>query len=98
MMMKQLMKILYILPLFFFLACEDNKASFKDSSDGIEIDKICKLNTQPSDISNYTAIFSGDVILRDAKDTVISTYHDIDGKKTVCVVSGKAYILRKFKD
>lgn len=45
-------------------------------------------------ISDYTTLESGDTIIKDEDNTTVSTYHDIDGNKTICILSGSAYILR----
>lgn len=80
----------------FFAACGGggDSASFDGNSTGNQID-INVTCTTPATISSYIALVSGDVIVQTGSNTTIETYHDINGDKRVCLVSGSAYILRK---
>ena len=96
------MKKRYILSLsiitLLFSACGGgggSDASFSNAEQKIDINETCITTPTSSDISNYITLESGDTIIKDADNTVISTYHDVNGTKKVCLVSGSAYILRK---
>lgn len=80
-----------------FTACSsDGGAGFKNAEQIISIDIACATNPDATDLSTYIPLLSGDVIVQEEEDnTVISTYHDVDGNKKVCLVSGKAYLIRK---
>lgn len=86
--------ILAVLPLG-FIACGGggggSDASFKNSETLIPIDVNC---TNPATIATYIPLQSGDVIVEDSNATV-KTYHDINGTKKICLVSGTAHIVRK---
>ena len=88
--------ILTILPLS-FIACGGGggDASFKNSETLVSIDVNCTAVPTPVDIATYIDLNSGDVIVQDDANTTIKTYHDINGTKKVCLVSGTAHIIRK---
>lgn len=44
---------------------------------------------------DFTTMISEDAIIRNANATIITTYHDINGTKKICVDQGSAYLLRK---
>ena len=67
-------------------------ASFSDGEQKIDIDINC---TTPAQVETYINLYSGDTIVKKEDNTSISTYHDTNGTKKVCLVSGSAYILRK---
>ena len=46
-----------------------------------------RTNPQPT-------LYSGDVIIED-ESAIVKTYHDADGLKKICLMGGKAHILRK---
>ena len=87
-----------------FSACSDN-ASFtnmttSDVADSlaqqrIPIDVNC--STSPAVIDDYITLESGDIITKEEASTSITTYHDIDGVKKVCLNSGTATIVRESK-
>jgi hypothetical protein len=70
-------------------------ASFADAETLIPIDVNCTANPTQLDIDSYITLNSGDVIVKDEENTTISTYHDIDGNKKVCRVTGSAHIIRE---
>ena len=84
--------ILTLLPLS-FIACggSGDDASFKNSETIIPIDVDCNGTVA---ISSYIELESGDVIVEDNNAT-IKTYHDTNGTKKICKVSGSAHIIRK---
>lgn len=69
---------------------------FKNATKKINIDVNCT-TTEPTalDIYYYITVESDDVIVTEEEGSVISTYHDINGVKKICLVNGSAYILRK---
>ena len=82
----------------FFSACSDSH--FKDAETIIDIDKLCVTDANSTVIADYITMLSGDVLVKseDANksiDTVVSTYHDTNGTKKVCIVSGSAYLIRQ---
>lgn len=80
-----------------FSACSDNGgAHFGDAEQLISV--VGCVTTTPvtaTDIAGYTTMISGDTLIEDVNNTVVTTYHDVNGTKKVCVVSGKAYLSRK---
>jgi len=77
-----------------FSACGGggDDASFKNSETMIPIDVNC---TTPATIATYITVNSGDVIVKEEENTTISIYHDVNGTKKVCLVSGLAHIIRQ---
>ena len=79
-----------------FIACGDggSDASFTntDSTQNTPIDIVCE---KDAEIKDYIKLASGDVIVEDDNNATIKIYHDINGTKRVCLISGKAYIIRK---
>ena len=69
-----------------FSACSD------DAKQKIPINVNC---TTPATINSYISLYSGDVLVKVEDNTTIETYHNTDGTKKVCLVSGNAYISRK---
>ena len=72
-----------------FNACGSSSSS--TSTIQIPIDVNC---TTPATINTYIPLQSGDSIVPQEDNTTVSTYHDINGTKRVCLVSGSAYIER----
>ena len=60
----------------------------------IQITVACVTSPTLTDIDAYITLLSGDTIVKDEDNTTISTFHDIDGVKKVCLVSGSAHIVR----
>ena len=69
-----------------------DNADFSNAEQKIPIDVNC---TTPTTINTYIPLYSGDVLVQAEANTTIETYHNIDGTKKVCLVSGNAYIIRK---
>ncbi|MEA3354288.1 MAG: hypothetical protein U9Q33_10785 [Campylobacterota bacterium] len=94
-MKNRLVKIMIIFTTaLFFSACggSGDDASFRDAGEKIEvIDCDANVSTIPD---GYTSMYSGELLINETTDTVITTYHDIDGIKKVCTVSGSAYLIR----
>lgn len=76
-----------------FTACGGggSSSSFENSETLIPITIAC--DTNPIDL--YETLNSGDVIIKDTSDAVVSIYHDVLGNKKVCLVSGIAHIVRQ---
>ena len=94
--MKQI--ILSALLAISFSACSESH--FKEAETIVNIDIACKVDANSTDISEYITMFSSDALVKaeDANssiETVVSTYHDANGTKKVCLVSGKAYLVRQ---
>jgi hypothetical protein len=49
----------------------------------------------PADIATYITMQSGDVLVRSEDNTTVATYHDQNGIKKVCRISGSAYLIRQ---
>ena len=79
-----------------FTACSEGDGHFKnaDSASTIGIDVDCIVNPTSADIATYITIYSGDVIVKEDSNSSVSTYHDVNGNKSVCRVTGNSYILR----
>ena len=75
-----------------FTACGGGSDAHFRNANIIPIDVNC---TTPATISTYITLQSDDVIVKEENNTTISIYHDINLNKKVCLVSGKAYIIRK---
>lgn len=88
---KYLVYLLSAIVALTFTACGGgSSADFEGTSTSISV-VDCNSST---DITDYTELLSGDVIVKDESPTEISTYHDIDGNKRVCVDIGAAHIVR----
>jgi len=81
---------------FAFTACSEGDGAFKnaDSTSKIDINIDCIVNPVEADIATYITLISGDVVVTEDSNSSVSTYHDINGTKKVCKVSGSAYIIR----
>jgi len=73
-----------------FTACGGGDANYSGTSTQVNV-VDCNSSTV---ITDYTTLLSEDVIVKDVDNTTISTYHDINGTKRLCILSGSAYILR----
>lgn len=80
-----------------FTACGGggSSSSFENSETLIPITIACVTNPTSTDIDLYETLNSGDVIIKDTSDAVVSIYHDVLGNKKVCLVSGIAHIVRQ---
>jgi len=78
-----------------FNACGNGgDASFKDGLIKIPVTIECVQSPTTTDIDTYISLQGGDTIVKDEDNTTISTYHDTDGVKKICLVSGSAHIVR----
>ena len=98
--MKNIIKtsIFSLLAITSFSACGvggGDSASFENSEILIPITIACVTTPTSTDISSYETLNSGDTIVKDTNDTVVSIYHDVDGNKKVCLESGTAHIVRQ---
>ena len=79
-----------------FVACGEGDASFSGPETTVDITIQCKeSNITTADIADYITLNSGDVIVKDDDNTTVSIYHDTNGTKKICLVSGTAHILSK---
>lgn len=80
-----------------FSACGGggDSSSFENSETITDITTVCVTTPTSTDISSYITLNSEDVIIKDSNDAVISIYHDTDGTKKVCLVSGTAHIVQQ---
>lgn len=69
-------------------------ASFSNAQQKDDINIACKTNPDTSDIATYIDLFSGDIIVKVDNNATVSIYHDVNGTKKVCRVTGSSYILR----
>ena len=90
-MKKQIKYILITLTTLLFTACGGGEGSANFTGTTVDIDIVLCSSTT---IANYTKLQSGDAIVKDDPNTIINTYHDIDGNKLICVSSGAAHITR----
>lgn len=91
--MKKFNYIFVIAIAFFINACGgDGSSAFTQET--IDINVSCVTSPSSSDIDTYLTLESGDSIVKDEDGTVVSTYHNSDGDKKVCLNSGKAHIVK----
>jgi hypothetical protein len=66
------------------------------NSDGENNESMIPIESciEPAVISSYQVLNSGDIIVDETNTSIITTYHDSDNLKRVCLNSGQAYILR----
>lgn len=77
-----------------FTACGGGGgSSFKNAI--IDINVACVASPSSNDFDTYITLYSGDEIVNDEAGTLVTTYHNINGEKKVCLNSGKAHIVRK---
>ncbi|MFK2823125.1 hypothetical protein ACOJTA_09455 [Malaciobacter sp. WC5094] len=81
-----------------FTACGGgggSSSSFKNAI--VDINVTCVASPSSNDFDTYITLYSGDKIVNDEPGTQVTTYHNINGEKKVCLVanSGKAHIVRK---
>lgn len=76
-------------------ACGGGGSSFSNTQNIIAIDVSC---TTPAAITSYIPLQSGDTITIGSGSPSITTYHDVNGTKRVCLdpsTSGSANIIRQ---
>lgn len=64
------------------------------SENRINIDVNCITPVTTVAINSYVTMLSGDVLVQATNNTVVETYHDTNGTKKICLVSGSAYLIR----
>ena len=91
-----LLATIFALVTLAFTACSEGDGAFKnaDSASKLDINVDCIVNPVEADIATYITITTGDVVVTEDSNSSVSTYHDINGTKKVCRVSGSAYIIR----
>ncbi len=98
MKLKNILKLAFVstFAITSFTACGGggSDGSFSDSETKIDITIACKTTPSATEIDSYITLNSGDTIVKTTPSTTISTYHDTNDVKKVCLVSGSAYILR----
>ena len=87
-MKKILLSILPIVLLLALNAC--GNSDDKDSESLIPIESCIV----PPVISSYQVLNSGNSIIDETNTSIITTYHDSENIKRICLNSGQAYILR----
>jgi hypothetical protein len=96
---KVVIAVISIFALTIFSACGsgggDDSASFKNSETLIPIDVDCITNPTVLQIETYIKLESNDVIVKDNDEAEISIYHDINGNKSVCLITPTAHIIRQ---
>ncbi|MDD2790673.1 MAG: hypothetical protein PHU40_08430 [Sulfurimonas sp.] len=71
---------------FFFAACSGEGGSkFESGANSIAV----------TNCETYTTVQENDLLVKDDAATTIKVVHDINGTKTVCVLSGSAHIIRE---
>lgn len=93
--MKKIYSIILLIAVSLnFTACGGGggDASFKNAV--IDINISCVLAPTSNDFNSYLTLYSGDEIVNDEPNTLVTTYHNINGEKKVCLNSGKAHIVR----
>lgn len=94
--MKKIYSIILLIAVSLnFTACGGGgggDSSFKNAI--IDINISCVLAPTSNDFDTYISLNSGDEIINDEPNTLVTTYHNINGEKKVCLNSGKAHIVR----
>ncbi|QOY52288.1 hypothetical protein [Candidatus Sulfurimonas baltica] len=88
--------ITFVLLTIGFNACSGGggDASFENGQTIIPVSIACITAPDENDIATYETLLSGDAIVKDDVNTTVSIYHDVDGNKKICLVSGVAHIVR----
>jgi ABC-type methionine transport system permease subunit len=68
-------------------------ASFSNGTTIVQVDVNCTGATVAA-IATYISLNSGDTVVKNDNNTSIKIYHDVNGTKKVCLVSGSAHIVR----
>jgi len=76
---------------FLFVGCSEDKVVDCETTSDIQLKNI----TISSCDVNYTALESGDQIVKISEDPEIEIIHTVSGEKSVCVKSGEAKIIRE---
>lgn len=84
-----------VLSIGVFTSCSENDGHFKDAETIINIDVNCTQPVTTAAIATYITMLSGDVLVRSEDNTTVATYHDQNGIKKVCRISGSAYLIRQ---
>jgi len=84
-----------VVSFLFFIGCGGGggDASFSNGQTMIDINVTC-IDANVTALGTYIPLQSGDAIVKDDGNTTVKIYHDVNGTKLVCLVSGKAHILR----
>lgn len=79
-----------------FIACSSSSSSDDKNVAKIviPIDVNCTATSSTADIETYITTQAGDSIVQDETNTTVSLFIDATDTKKVCLVSGKAHILR----
>ena len=72
----------------------DDTKIVKDTQEKISIDIECSSAT----VDEYLSLQKGDILRKEEKNTTIKTYQNSSGVKKVCIISGKAVIIREIKE
>lgn len=90
--MKKILSILTAMIIALtFTSCGD-ESSFKKGI--VDITIACVQSPSSNDFVSYVTLESGDLIVNDEVGTNVTTYHNVNGEKKVCLNSGKAHIIR----
>jgi len=94
MKIKLSITIMTFITALFFSACGGggDDGHFRNADSKIT---IVDCNVSNTTVLDYTPMLSGDVLVNQTDNTSVETYHDINGTKKVCTVSGVAYLIRK---
>jgi len=92
------MKIKYIITtgliaIVLLSGCSD-QAEFENAQTLVPISINCVTAPTANDISTYIDMQSGDILVQDGDNTSVKTYHDQNGTKKICLVSGSAHLIR----
>ena len=79
-----------------FNACtaDDTVGDDIATTQSININAMCTATSTDNDIASYTTTLSGDSIVQDENNTTLSMFIDATNTKKVCLVSGRAHIVR----
>lgn len=72
-----------------------NKPSNNNGNTAISLAGTDCISTPSStDIDGYITLLSNDTLIKDSANTKVEIYHNVNGSKKVCLVSGLAHIQR----
>ena len=82
-----------------FSACgggggDDAGFSNTTTENRVDINITCITPVTTTAINSYVTMLSGDVLVQATNNTTVETYHDTNGTKKICLVSGSAYVVR----
>lgn len=97
--MKVIKTLLLSITAISFIACRggDNKVEGFDGNSYEEIN-ISKACTTPASVTDYIELKSGDQIVKDEENTIVSIFHDENNIKKVCLKNGTAHINRAYSE